>query len=833
MKHSETHSADGQDCRVRASRKCGAGDVLGPATCPPCAVSANNFLFFRLTDATSVMAEARTPPSGSRRSWFWADRRRSSASPPKAPSTRQQLRLARRLLDATEASDDERVATLASAAERVLAAGARGDDSLWEVFLEQRLFQHLVDLLQRPALSETARTTALQTLSLVLWNVAEPQALVFMLSNNQVNRVLQAFPLDVSISAATVNGSDHAESGGNPAPPVAVDLLPSFVSLLRTLSVRLDAELLPLLFDERTGTFVLLACALQLLHYPDRILRAAASGVVLQVAALSAAARSLDAYLAQVLRAPSNFLSQQLQRLTSLLAAAPDDRQTPPEARADIEDTFYFVNDLVQHSGRRTQVAALQAVRDSWLDAVLAPAVRGEVTDLPPACAVRCLTGFLETASCELVCSELCACLVRSHEHNSLLSDLIAPTPRWCATVPRADCLRCVTAFAAGVWISAGAREQLCEVTEANGPRENLVIAMDPGKSFWKALVQQELSPSPETPASGDGGGLPEAVERLLLYTVVQEQYRSADQPTPLFTELWQNRCRSAALGRLETDTQYAHDMTRCLVRSGTQTSLVQALEAAFVQRVQRTTDREHTTDVDSPWNTAAASDLVPLLFAHATTATTTSSSSSSSSSNHQEWQAELADAADADDDIGTRWSGLVMRREAAVAHRLWESLRLAALDDAYDLLRPLSRLAARRAALSDTAAAVTIADEALADGTAPELFRCWLAGERLLLLFDEPTLSLLLCLPHDDGTLTLRDNVALELVSDVLPVEPDGDAPERWPLHAFCEPHHQFVFEFDSADLRDDCARALAEASRAASRWHRAILARVLHRLG
>eukprot|EP00166_Cyanidium_caldarium_P001189 ctg_1608.g637 len=336
---------------------------------------------------------------------------------------------------------------------------------------------------------------------------------------------------------------------------------------------------------------------------------------------------------------------------------------------------------------------------------------------------------------------------------------------------------------------------------------------MDPGKSFWKALVQQELSPSPETPASGDGGGLPEAVERLLLYTVVQEHYRSADQPTPLFTELWQNRCRSAALGRLEVDTRYAHDLTRCLVRSDTQTSLVQALEAAFVQRVQRTADREHAPDVDSPWNTAAASDLVPLLFAHATT-------TSASGSNHQEWQAELA-TADADDDAGTRWGGLVMRREVAVAHRLWESLRLAALDDAYELLRPLSQLTVRRAALPGTAAAVTIADEALAsgaDGTAPELFRCWLAGERLLLLFDERTLSLLLCLPRDDGTLTLRDNVALELVSDVLPVEPDGDAPERWPLHAFCEPHHQFVFEFDSADLRDDCARALAEASRAAS---------------
>jgi hypothetical protein len=339
----------------------------------------------------------------------------------------------------------------------------------------------------------TLSIKALQAASMILWNVRDPILLAYLLSRDALRQAILAAPLFYSTgNARSANGREVLEE---------TDLLPSYLSLLRTVCLRLDASSLPLVFPDEGDSFPLLNGATQFLEDRDRLIRAAAHGIILALVHISAEVPELDRFLAREIEEKESFARRcigNLQRAAT--ACVSTDARETPVAETEIEDSFEFLNELAKQAGPRVQITLLTQLRDQFLTPWLVAAANGERQDLSASDAIRLCIYFLECAQSKLVCSELCAALVRSDQHTALLSRLV--TAKWSndELLSEPERLRCLTAYAVSVRHCSDAREAL-SIHADMACQHEMCIQLDPGREFWRSVFDEKViaAGGPET----------------------------------------------------------------------------------------------------------------------------------------------------------------------------------------------------------------------------------------------------------------------------------------------------------------------------------------------
>jgi hypothetical protein len=304
--------------------------------------------------------------------------------------------------------------------ELVLSTEPRERELSRTAFLENECWAAILELAVQPAgdaKQQALRVKALQTAAMLLWNIHDPLLLAYLLAHDALRQVVLAAPLFQETEAT------HSATGKEA--DVDSDLLPSYLSLLRTVCLRLDIASLPLVFREEDNTFPLLNAATQFLDNDDRLVRAAAYGMILGLVRLSADAPTLDRFLSREMEQKNSFSRRYIANLGQAAIAAVSVNGDQARAAAELQDVYEFLGELANQAGPFVQLTLLNLLRSDFLTPVLVAAANGDRSDLTLSDAVQLFIFFLERGHSALVCSECCATLVRSERYTALLSRFV------------------------------------------------------------------------------------------------------------------------------------------------------------------------------------------------------------------------------------------------------------------------------------------------------------------------------------------------------------------------------------------------------------------------
>jgi hypothetical protein len=141
----------------------------------------------------------------------------------------------------------------------VLVWGDQNETAIFDFFLERQMHQHFISIMQQNC-NVTVHIQLLQTLNIIFENLKNESALYFLLSNNNVNTVIQ-----------------HNFYFANE------DIMAYFISFLKTLSLKLNSKTVHFFFNEAHGEFPLLTVALKHFHNTEPMVRTAIRTVTLSI----------------------------------------------------------------------------------------------------------------------------------------------------------------------------------------------------------------------------------------------------------------------------------------------------------------------------------------------------------------------------------------------------------------------------------------------------------------------------------------------------------------------------------------------------------------------
>ena len=486
---------------------------------------------------------AQAAPRGSWSSWLQ----------PRENVAQRAERIAQLVSDAGQMDVVARFDALGELVELVLSTEPRERELSRTAFLENECWAAILELAVQPAgdaKQQALRVKALQTAAMLLWNIHDPLLLAYLLAHDALRQVVLAAPLFQETEAT------HSATGKEA--DVDSDLLPSYLSLLRTVCLRLDIASLPLVFREEDNTFPLLNAATQFLDNDDRLVRAAAYGMILGLVRLSADAPTLDRFLSREMEQKNSFSRRYIANLGQAAIAAVSVNGDQARAAAELQDVYEFLGELANQAGPFVQLTLLNLLRSDFLTPVLVAAANGDRSDLTLSDAVQLFIFFLERGHSALVCSECCATLVRSERYTALLSRFVKASASNADRIADHDRLRCLTAYAASVPVCIAAREALINRLEAV-PQGELWIQLDPGRSFWGSVFDEKTN---------GAGGIATTLEMVLLRLVLAvddpEQHTQIDAS---IVQLYRERIGDIQLS-LEQNPAYANDLGRLLAHA-------------------------------------------------------------------------------------------------------------------------------------------------------------------------------------------------------------------------------------------------------------------------
>lgn len=155
--------------------------------------------------------------------------------------------------------DSEAVEAIRQVSE-ILAWGEKNDPSLFDYFCERRALAHFVQLLDLDAISRAVKVQMLQTIAMLIANVRRATSLYSLLSGNHINALI----------TSKMDFEDE-------------EILTWFVSLLKSLALRLNTETVRFFFDARRGSFPLYMKATQFFDHGDVMVRSAVRCATLSV----------------------------------------------------------------------------------------------------------------------------------------------------------------------------------------------------------------------------------------------------------------------------------------------------------------------------------------------------------------------------------------------------------------------------------------------------------------------------------------------------------------------------------------------------------------------
>lgn len=144
--------------------------------------------------------------------------------------------------------------------------GDNKSELLFDFFCEKNMLSLFLELMWEP--TQTGNTCPvkvhiqiLQTLSILINSVKNNTSLYYLLSNNYINEII-VFPHNFDVDES---------------------LRDQFVSFMKTLSLRLNAQTVQFFFVEETGAFPLLSRAVDFLHFSEAMVRIASQTTILNI----------------------------------------------------------------------------------------------------------------------------------------------------------------------------------------------------------------------------------------------------------------------------------------------------------------------------------------------------------------------------------------------------------------------------------------------------------------------------------------------------------------------------------------------------------------------
>eukprot|EP00928_Gymnodinium_smaydae_P038725 TRINITY_DN26643_c0_g4_i2.p1 TRINITY_DN26643_c0_g4~~TRINITY_DN26643_c0_g4_i2.p1 ORF type:complete len:923 (+),score=120.31 TRINITY_DN26643_c0_g4_i2:73-2769(+) len=138
--------------------------------------------------------------------------------------------------------------------------GEKHDHNLFDFFCEKNMLAHFVHILDRPTAARIVKVQLLQTLSMLVQNIRRDTSLYYLFSNNYVNQLI----------STQFDWNDE-------------EILGYFISFLKSLAMRLNAETVKFFFNERAEQFPLYIEAVRFFGHHDVMVRAAVRTLTLQV----------------------------------------------------------------------------------------------------------------------------------------------------------------------------------------------------------------------------------------------------------------------------------------------------------------------------------------------------------------------------------------------------------------------------------------------------------------------------------------------------------------------------------------------------------------------
>lgn len=142
----------------------------------------------------------------------------------------------------------------------ILVWGDRHDSSIFDLFLEKQILSHFLRLIQQRNANPQISLQVLQFLHIFLENIKNDNAILYILSNNYVNSVIN-------------NEFDFENE----------EILSAYIAFLKVISFKLNANTTHLLHDKKFKEFPLYRQAVRFLDNPDRMVRITVRGILLNI----------------------------------------------------------------------------------------------------------------------------------------------------------------------------------------------------------------------------------------------------------------------------------------------------------------------------------------------------------------------------------------------------------------------------------------------------------------------------------------------------------------------------------------------------------------------
>lgn len=271
----------------------------------------------------------------------------------------------------TRSWEAEIVETIRQLAEVVIYGDRVSDDAYFELFMERKMMATLVTLATLTGVNPAIQVQVLQTISILVQNLRHEKSLFLLLSSNHVNQLVERGEQHLS-------GDEETQA--------------NFVSLLKTISLRLDSQTVQFFLDDAADCFPLHDCALRYIEHREPMTRASALTTVLNIYRIDDPHARCFVQRESTLR---GFIEKFLQLVSSevdgLASAIGRDKARAgdaTQARADrLEDALDYARDVLSLDVAELSATFEDALLKEFVQAKLLRALEHEHSSPPTATA--------------------------------------------------------------------------------------------------------------------------------------------------------------------------------------------------------------------------------------------------------------------------------------------------------------------------------------------------------------------------------------------------------------------------------------------------------------
>ena len=221
-----------------------------------------------------------------------------------------------------ESNADEMVEVIREMAELLVWGDQHSNDQFFDTFLESGVYSRFQKLLGDDV-PKRVKVQVIQSLCILVQNISKETYLFFLYSNNQLNKVIS-------------HKFDYHDE----------EFLPYYITLLRMVSLKLNAKTIGFFYNKRAADFPLYTRAIRFFLHPERMVQTAVRTITLNVYRVD----DPDTRKFVATGRPATYfdrLPRQLQKLVEqLIEAVNEDDSSAQNLLDEVLDLFFYISDV-------------------------------------------------------------------------------------------------------------------------------------------------------------------------------------------------------------------------------------------------------------------------------------------------------------------------------------------------------------------------------------------------------------------------------------------------------------------------------------------------------